>query len=135
MFDPEFQRKALSLIMGFIMQFSETPAEKRGGILGDDGMPLRVERVDLAFFGGDGKPRIEIADHLRGAGEQRLIAENLYLHKGIHRKKGERLLFRRFHGLRLAAREKQEKKQDANRNTFHISFAFMVSSASDSLIF
>ena len=27
MFDPEFQRKALSLVMGFIMQFSETPAE------------------------------------------------------------------------------------------------------------
>ena len=27
MFDPEFQRKALSLVMGFIMQFSETPTE------------------------------------------------------------------------------------------------------------
>ena len=27
MFDPEFQRKALSLVMGFIMQFSKTPAE------------------------------------------------------------------------------------------------------------
>lgn len=27
MFDPEFQRKALSLVMGFIMEFSGTPAE------------------------------------------------------------------------------------------------------------
>lgn len=27
MFNPEFQRKALSLIMGFIMEFSGTPAE------------------------------------------------------------------------------------------------------------
>ena len=27
MFDPEFQRKALSLVMGFIMEFSGTLAE------------------------------------------------------------------------------------------------------------
>lgn len=26
-FDPEFQRKALSLVMGFIMEFLGTPAE------------------------------------------------------------------------------------------------------------
>ena len=27
MFDPEFQRKALSLVMGFIMEFSGVPSE------------------------------------------------------------------------------------------------------------
>ena len=56
MFDPEFQRKALSLVMGFIMQFSEAPAEPEVQELSVNDLNVSTISVSCLKVAWDGEP-------------------------------------------------------------------------------
>lgn len=56
MFDPEFQRKALSLVMGFIMEFSGTPAEPEPIELTADNLNVSTISVSCLKVVWDGEP-------------------------------------------------------------------------------
>ena len=56
MFDPEFQRKALSLVMGFIMEFSGTLAELEPVELTADNLNVSTISVSCLKVTWDSEP-------------------------------------------------------------------------------
>ena len=78
MFDPEFQRKALSLVMGFIMQFSETPAEPEVQELSVNDLNVSTISVSCLKVAWDGEPDRDYYVSCTAHDEDYAYADNIY---------------------------------------------------------
>lgn len=78
MFDPEFQRKALSLIMGFIMQFSETPAEPEVQELSVNDLNVSTISVSCLKVAWNGEPDRDYYVSCTAHDDDYAYADNMY---------------------------------------------------------
>ena len=78
MFDPEFQRKALSLVMGFIMQFSETPAEPELQELSVNDLNVSTISVSCLKVAWDGDTDRDYYVSCTAHDENYAYADNMY---------------------------------------------------------
>ena len=78
MFDPEFQRKALSLVMGFIMQFSETPAEPEVQELSVNDLNVSTISVSCLKVAWDGEPDRDYYVSCTAHDDDYAYADNMY---------------------------------------------------------
>ena len=78
MFDPEFQRKALSLVMGFIMQFSETPAEPEVQELSVNDLNVSTISVSCLKVAWDGEPDRDYYLSCTAHDDDYAYADNMY---------------------------------------------------------
>ena len=78
MFDPEFQRKALSLVMGFIMQFSETPAEPEVQELSVNDLNVSTISVSCLKVAWDGDTDRDYTVSCTAHDDDYAYADNMY---------------------------------------------------------
>ena len=78
MFDPEFQRKALSLIMGFIMEFSGTPADPEPIELTADNLNVSTISVSCLKVTWDGDTDRDYTVSCTAHDDNYAYADNMY---------------------------------------------------------
>ena len=78
MFNPEFQRKALSLVMGFIMQFSGTPVEPEPIELTADNLNISTISVSCLKVTWDGDTDRDYTVSCTAHDENYAYADNMY---------------------------------------------------------
>lgn len=78
MFDPEFQRKALSLVMSFIMEFSGTPAEPEPVELTADNLNVSTISVSCLKVTWDSEPDRDYYVSCTAHDDNYAYADNMY---------------------------------------------------------
>lgn len=78
MFDPEFQRKALSLVIGFIMEFSGTPAEPEPVELTVDNLNVSTISVSCLKVTWDSEPDRDYYVSCTAHDDNYAYADNMY---------------------------------------------------------
>jgi len=78
MFDPEFQRKALSLVMGFIMEFSSAPAEPEPVELTADNLIVSTISVSCLKVTWDSEPDRDYYVSCTAHDDNYAYADNMY---------------------------------------------------------
>ena len=78
MFDSEFQRKALSLVMGFIMQFSETPAEPEVQELTINDLNVSTISVSCLKVSWDSEPNRDYSVSCTAHDDNYAYGDNMY---------------------------------------------------------
>ena len=78
MFDPEFQRKALSLVMGFIMEFSGTLAELEPVELTADNLNVSTISVSCLKVTWDSEPDRDYYVSCTAHDDNYAYADNMY---------------------------------------------------------
>ena len=78
MIDPEFQRKALSLVMGFIMEFSGTPAEPEPVELTADNLNVSTISVSCLKVTWDSEPDRDYYVSCTAHDDDYTYADNMY---------------------------------------------------------